>query len=90
MSIYDNSPSQVWFISHVASQEKESKYFKSYKKFFIKQLKENKIEIVYTVEPLTGDDDVLKDILNKECINKTQVTEILISHLLLTCDDLKN
>ena len=61
-----------------------------YKRFFIDKLKENKIEIVYTIEPLVGDNDVLDEILDNSCVKKTQITEILHSHLLLQCKDLEN
>ena len=61
-----------------------------YRNFFISKLKENKIEIIYTVKPLVGDDDVLETILSKNCVKKTQMTDILDSHLLLECEDLKN
>ena len=61
-----------------------------YRNFFISKLKENKIEIIYTVKPLVGDDDVLETILSKNCVKKTQMTDILDTHLLLECEDLKN
>ena len=90
LSIYDNSPSQVWFINHILNQEKNSKYFKIYKSFFINKLKENKIEIAYIVKPLWGGDDVFEKGLNKNCIKKMKITEILDSYLLQQCEELKN
>ena len=36
---YDYSPSQVWFINHVVNQNKNSKFYKSYKKLLINQIK---------------------------------------------------
>ena len=90
LSTYDNSPSQVWFINHILNQEENSKYFKIYKNFFINKLKENKIEIVYIVKPLWGGDDVFEKGLNKNCIKKMKITEILDSYLLQQCEELKN
>ena len=52
--------------------------------------KENKIEIVYTIKPLSGEEDVLKTILSDTCVKKSAVTDILDSHLLLKCKDLNN
>ena len=89
LSSYDYSPNKYWYKHHVYP-EKGDKYFEIYRNFFVSKLKENKIEIVYTVEPLIGDDDVLEDILSKDCVKKTQVTDILVSHMLLNCEDLKN
>ena len=31
---YDYSPSQVWFINHVVNENKDSRFFKSYKTLF--------------------------------------------------------
>ena len=89
LSSYDYSPNKYWFKLHVYP-EKGNKYFDIYKRFFIDKLKENKIEIVYTIEPLIGDNDVLDTILDSSCVKKTQITEILHSHLLLQCKDLEN
>ena len=68
---------------------KGNEYFQVYRNFFISKLKENKIEIIYTVKPLAGDSDVLETILSKNCVKKTQMTDILDSYLLLECEDLK-
>jgi len=90
LSTYDNSPSQVWFINHIFNQGKGSKYFKIYKKFFDDKLKENKIEIIYLVKPLWGGNDVIENGLNKNCIKKTKITEILDSYLLQQCVELNS
>ena len=88
LSFYDNSPSKVWYAGHV-NPVKNSKYFDIYKQFFIDKLKENEVEIVYTIKPLWGEYDVLEAILNKNCIKKVKITEILESQLLLSCQELK-
>ena len=89
LSSYDYSPNKYWFKQHVYPV-KGDEYFQLYRNFFINKLKENKIEIIYTVKPLLGDDDVLETILSKNCVKKTQMTDILDTHLLLECEDLKN
>ena len=88
LSFYDNSPSKVWYAGHV-NPVKNSKYFDIYKQFFIDKLKENEVEIVYTIKPLWGEYDALEAILNKNCIKKVKITEILESQLLLSCQELK-
>ena len=87
MSIYDNSPSQVWFGYHV-NPEKGSKYFEIYKNFLINKIKENKVEVVYVVKPLWGGNDVFEKVLNKECILKNNINTSLDSYLLQECNEL--
>ena len=90
LSLYDFSPSHVWFINHVVHQDKESKYFKKYKQLFVNQLKENKIEIAYLIKPLWQTNEVFETGLNINCFKKIKVTEILDSYILQECEDLKN
>ena len=69
-----------------------NKYFKSYKDFFINKLKQNKVEVVYTIMPLWGEDspdNVLKFILNKNCIKKTVVNNFLNSYAIENCEEIK-
>ena len=68
----------------------KTKNFEIYRKFFIAKLKENKIEIVYIIKPLWGGDNVLKSVLNENCVEKKIITDILESQLLLKCEDLEN
>ena len=90
LSLYDFSPSHVWFINHVVHQKKESKYFKKYKQLFIKQIKENKIKIAYVIKPLWQSDKVFEVALSKNCMKKMRITEILDGYLLQPCEELKN
>jgi len=89
LSLYDYSPSQVWFSYHV-NPEKDSKYFNIHKKFFFDRLKENKIKIVYLVKPLWGGNDIFEKNISKNCYIKNEITKILVSYSLNKCDDLKN
>ena len=74
----------------MVNQEKESKYFKSYKKIFIEQLKENRIEVAYTIKPLWGGNEVFEKGLSKNCFKKIKITEILDIYILQNCNELKN
>ena len=89
LSSYDYSPNKYWY-KHHAYPAKGHKYFEIYRNFIINKLKENKIEIIYTIKPLWGDDDILETILDENCVEKTMLTDILQRHLLLQCNDLKN
>ena len=90
LSTYDFSPTQVWFINHVSGFKKESNYFIQYKKLFINKLKKNKIKIAYLVKPLWGGNEVFENSINKNCFEKTKLTEILDSYIFKECDELKN
>ena len=89
LSLYDYSPSQVWFSYHV-NPEKNSKYFDIHKSFFIDKIKKNKIQVVYIVKPLWGGGDVLEQNINKNCYSKKKVTKILDTYSLKRCKELEN
>ena len=88
LSIYDNSPVRFWFEYH-GYPTKENKYHSVYKKFFIEQLIKNRIQIIYIINPLYGDKNVLKDILDKNCLIKVNHTKILESFTITECDELE-
>ena len=89
LSIYDNSPVRFWYEYH-GYPTKENKYHTNYKNFFIDKLKKNQIEIIYTIKPLYGDKNVLKDILEEDCLIKKTHTKILHSNTITECKSLKN
>tara|TARA_B100001013_G_C24394185_1_gene357307 strand:- start:98 stop:637 length:540 start_codon:yes stop_codon:yes gene_type:complete len=88
LNIYDFAPSKYWYHYHVYPS-KNQKFFKVYRNFFISKLKENNIQVVYTIKPLVGDSDVIKPILEIDCYQKQVLTDILDRHVLKECDDLK-
>lgn len=90
LSIYDFSPGQVWFINHPLTQGKNSKYFKIYKKFLISKLKNNKIEVIYLIKPLWGGNDLIEKGLDKNCVDKMKITEILDIYILKQCEEFKS
>jgi len=89
LSIYDYSPSQVWWEFHV-NPAIGTKYYKVYKNFFINKLIENDIEIIYVVRPLLGGENTVKNVLDENCFLKTSITKILDSYLLKKCNELKS
>ncbi len=89
LSFYDNSPNKVWYSFHVYPS-KGQKYFDLYQKFFIKKIKDGKIDTVYTVKPLYGDDDVLKNVIDHNCRNKIKVNDILEKSLIKKCNQIEN
>ena len=90
LSTYDYSPTQVWFMNHVVNENKNSKYFKSYKSLLINQIKENDIKIAYLIKPFWADDKVFEKGLNKNCYIKEELTPILDSYVLEDCDEFRD
>jgi len=90
LSIYDYSPSQVWFINHVANEKKNSRFFKSYNKLLSNQIIKNKIEVAYLVKPFWQTDLVYEKGLSKDCYKKIQITEILDAYIFQECNSLQD
>ena len=89
MSSYDYSPNKYWYKYHVYPTTNH-KYFQIYKNFFVNKLIKNKIQVVYIIKPLWGDDNVLETILDNNCLKKTSLTNILDSYFLENCKSLEN
>ena len=89
LSTYDFSPSQVWFEYHV-NPSKNSKFYKSYKKFFERVLISNNVKIIYLVKPMWGGEKTVENVLDESCYIKKDITEILSTYLLRECNDLKS
>ena len=87
LSIYDYSPNQ-WYHSTVSFPVKGQKYFSVYKKFFINNLKKNKIELIYIVG--TQNQKVLNYTLDKQCFIQKKVGNIIYENILIEeCEDFK-
>ena len=76
ISSYDYSPNKYWY-KHHAYPAANQKYFQIYRNFFVNKLIKDKIEVVYIIKPLWGDDNVLENIIDNSCIKKTSPTDIL-------------
>ncbi len=87
---YDYSPTQVWFINHVVNQNKDSRFFKSYKKLLINQIKKHEIEVFYLVKPFWDDDKIFEKGLDQSCYVKTKINDILDIYVLNECVDLND
>ena len=87
---YDYSPTQVWFINHVVNQNKDSKFFKSYKKLLVNKIQKHEIEVFYLIKPFWNDDKIFEKGLSKNCYKKTKLNEILDVYQLQECDDFKS
>ena len=90
LSSYDYSPTQVWFMNHVVNEDKDSDFFKSYKKILIRQIVDNNIKVAYLIKPFWADDKIFEKGLNKNCYVKEEITEILTSYTLNDCLDFRS
>jgi hypothetical protein len=85
--IYDFSPNQ-WHHPTVSFPIQGQKYFETYKQFFIENLKKNEIQFI--LETSTNGQTITELILDKSCINKKRLNEMLIKiSLFNNCEDLK-
>ena len=81
MSSYDFSPNKYWYKHHVYPAI-DHKYFDIYRNFFINKLTKNQIKVVYIIKPLWGDNNVLDTILDKNCVKKAALSNILDGYFL--------
>ena len=65
--------------------QKNSEYFMSYKNLIINKIKNNNIEVIYTINPVTNSN--LYDYVNINCFEEKNITEILVSYELKTCKE---
>ena len=83
--IYDYSPNQ-WHHPTVSFPIKGQKYFKLYKSFFINNLQQNNIEVVYSIGKT--EEKILGLILANNCFQTKKEGKIISSHKLLKdCGD---
>ena len=81
------SPSRT-YTPGLSYPAKGDKHFETYKNFFINQIIENNIKIIYTIWPY--DSYIYSSILDKNCVEERKINQILKSHLILDCDVLRN
>ncbi len=84
---YDHSPNQ-WHHPTVSFPLKNQKYYDVYKSFFIKSLKKNEIRTI--LETSKQNETVTEEILDKSCLKKERLNEILVKfELKKDCGDLE-
>ena len=82
-----SSPSRFYTSDGVSYPKKGEKYLKNYKNFFIKQIIDKRIEIIYTIKPL--EKSVFSFFMKEDCFKTSKINDILDSHLILNCDELR-
>ena len=87
LKIYDFSPNQ-WHHPSVSFPLEGQKYYKKYKFFFIESLKKNNIDFIY--ETNSSKESIIELVINKDCLFKERISEILIKfEINKECTDFK-
>ena len=73
---------------NVAYPDKNNKYHKQYKEFFLHHLLNKKIEAIYVIKPL--EKNVFEKLINKNCFQEEKINKILTKYLIIQCEQLKN
>ena len=63
-----------------------NKYLESYKKLFLKQLKENQIKIIYTINPVNNNQ--VYDVLDFSCFDEKKINKLVMSFVLKDCKEI--
>ena len=80
---YDNSLTRFWWEFH-GYPDKENKYFKYWKDFFLNKITKDKIEVIYIVKPFAAGKISFNDILIN-CSKKKELNKILELIILNDC-----
>ena len=88
LSMRDNSAARIWWRHHLYPSGPDQKYFPEWKKFLLRQIEEKRIEVVYTVHPLEGEENIFQDLIDKKCYSSKKLNEILVLQTLKKCKDL--
>jgi hypothetical protein len=88
LSMKDNSAARIWWRHHIYPSGPDQKYFLEWKKFLLKQIIEKNIEVIYTVHPLEGEENIFQDLLDEKCYSNKKLNKILVLQIINNCDDL--
>ena len=81
-----HSPSR-WFIFDGTDYPLEgNEYFESYKNLLIKIIKDNKIEVIYTIDPVES--SLVYTYLDRSCFKENEISNILNSFEIKQCRDI--
>ena len=87
LSTKDYAASRFWW-GHHGYPDMKNKYFSIWKNFLLSKIKDNNIEVIYTIKPLIGESDILVNILNENCYSKLNLKQNLDIQILKNCKDL--
>jgi len=80
------SPSRWHIFDGTDYPQKGNKYFSSYKNLLIRLIKNNNIEVIYTIYP--AESSLVYTYLDKNCFNEIKISDILSSYELKSCKEI--
>ncbi len=88
LSIDDNAAARIWWRHHIYPSGPGRKYFSEWRKFLINKIIQNKIEVIYTIKPLEGEENILQNIISNKCYNEKNLSKILMFQEITNCKEL--
>ena len=88
LSMNDNSASRIWWRHHIYP-EPDEKYFINWKNFLISKIINKNIEVIYTIKPLEGENDIFEGLISKDCYSNEKKNKILVLQTLNDCNEFK-
>ena len=85
----DYAASRFWW-GHHGYPDTKNEYFYLWKNFLVSKIKKNEIEVIYTIKPLIGEIDILKNILSQNCYSENNINKNLEVRTMNNCIDLNN
>ena len=87
LSIKGNSAARIWWRHHIYPVP-GYEYYNDWKNFLLTKIKRDKIDVIYTVHPLEGENDIFEGMISKECYSTKRLNEILTVQKLTNCSEL--
>ena len=88
LDINDHSASRIWWRHHIYPVP-NTKYFKYWKDFLLNKISKEKIEIIYTINPLEGETNIFEGLISEKCFSTQNINQILVSQKIAECDEIK-
>ena len=84
LSMRDNSAARIWWRHHIYPVP-GYKYYEEWKSFLLTKINRENIEVIYTIHPLEGENDILRECLIKNVIQKKNQQNIDCSGIKKLC-----
>ena len=81
-----HSPSRWYIFDGTDYPLKENKHFKSYKNLLIKIIKDNNVEVIYTIDPVKS--SLVYTYIDRNCFEESEISSILNSFKIKECQDI--
>ena len=86
LSADDNSAARIWWRHHIYP-EPGKKFYNAWKNFLLTKIFKDNINVIYTVHPLEGENDIFEGMVDKKCYSTEWLSEILTVQKLKNCNE---